>query len=104
ESSRESAQRTAHLFETMNGLDTVKALGAEAWARRKWEQLTVAIAHNNLHTRELVSHASHSSATLLGLSNVVLVVVGAVLIGDQSLTMGQLIGATMLTSRALSPI
>ena len=33
---QESAQRTAHLFETMNGWTPSSALGAEAWARRQW--------------------------------------------------------------------
>ena len=55
EAMQESTQRTAHLFETMNGLDTVKALGAEAWSRRKWESLTQAIAHNNMQTREITA-------------------------------------------------
>ncbi|CAN5478372.1 type I secretion system permease/ATPase [soil metagenome] len=103
QASRESAQRTAHLFETMNGLDAVKALGAEAWSRRKWEQLTVAIADNSLHTRELVANSGYASASLLTLANIVIVVVGALLIGEQKLTMGQLIGVTMLASRALGP-
>ncbi|MEN9867216.1 MAG: hypothetical protein RL748_2806, partial [Pseudomonadota bacterium] len=31
-SMQESGQRTAHLFESMNGLDTIKVLGAEAWS------------------------------------------------------------------------
>ena len=104
QSSQESAQRTAHLFETMNGLDAVKSLGAEAWSRRKWEQLTVNIADNSLHTRELVANSGYSSASLLTLANIVTVVVGALLIGEQKLTMGQLIGVTMLASRALAPI
>jgi len=104
QASQESAQRTAHLFETMNGLDAVKALGAEAWSRRKWEQLTVTIADNSLHTRELVANSGYASASMLTLANIALVVVGALLIGEQHLTMGQLIGVTMLASRALSPI
>jgi ATP-binding cassette subfamily C protein LapB len=103
-STQQSAQRTAHLFETMHGLDTVKALGAEAWSRRKWEQLTVAIAQNSLHTRELVSFGSYLSASLLALTNVLLVAVGAVLIGEQVITMGQLIGVSLLSGRALAPV
>jgi ATP-binding cassette subfamily C protein LapB len=103
-SSMHSAQRTAHLFETMNGLDTVKALGAEAWSRRKWEQLTVSIAENSLKTRELVAFGSYASASLMALTNVLLVAIGAVLIGEQVLTVGQLIGVSLLSSRALAPV
>ena len=31
-------------FEVMNGVDTHQTLGAEAWARRQWEMLTVKIS------------------------------------------------------------
>ncbi|RCW71465.1 type I secretion system permease/ATPase [Pseudorhodoferax soli] len=103
-STREGAQRTAHLFETMNALDTVKSLGAEAWSRRKWEQLTVAIAHSSLKTRELVNLGASFSTSAMGLSSVLLVTAGAVLIGEQALTLGQLIGVTMLSGRAMTPV
>ena len=103
-STKHSAQRTAHLFETMNGLDTVKALGAEAWSRRKWEQLTVAIAQHSLKTRELVAFGTYMSASLMTLTNVLLVTIGAVLIGEQLLTVGQLIGVSLLSGRALAPV
>jgi len=101
---KQSADRTAHLFETMNGLDTVKALGAEAWSRRKWESLTLAISDNTMHTREIVARSNYASASVLSLENVLLVIVGAILIGKQEISMGQLIAVTMLASRAVAPI
>jgi ATP-binding cassette subfamily C protein LapB len=101
---KQSADRTAHLFETMNGLDTVKALGAEAWSRRKWESLTLAISDNTMHTREIVARSNYASASVLSLENVALVIVGAILIGKQEISMGQLIAVTMLASRAVAPI
>ncbi len=65
EAMQESSQRTAHLFETMNGIDTVKALGAEAWSRRKWESLTQAIAHNSLETREIMARVNYANTAVL---------------------------------------
>ena len=103
-SMKQSADRTAHLFETMNGLDTVKALGAEAWSRRKWESLSLAISDNTMHTRELTARSNYASTAILSLENVALVIVGAILIGKQELSMGQLIAVTMLAGRALQPI
>ncbi|MEJ8851704.1 type I secretion system permease/ATPase [Variovorax rhizosphaerae] len=104
ESMQESSQRTAHLFETMNGLDTVKALGAEAWSRRKWESLTQAIAHNSLETREITTRMNYANTAVLGLAGVAVVAVGAMLAADHSLSMGQIIAVSMLTARALSPV
>lgn len=104
EAMQESAQRTAHLFETMNGLDTVKALGAEAWSRRKWEGLTQVIASNSLETREITTRVQYINAALLAAANVCVVALGAWLASEQSLTMGQIIAASMLTGRALAPV
>lgn len=103
-SMQESGQRTAHLFETMNGLDTIKALGAEAWSRRKWESLTVAIAANSVETREIVSRVNYINTAVLALSGVAVVAVGALLMGERLLTLGQIIAASMLTGRALAPV
>ena len=104
ESMQESSQRTAHLFETMNGLDTVKALAAEAWSRRRWEALTQAIAHNSLETREIMARVNYATAAVLALAGVAVVAVGAILISEQSLTLGQIIAVSLLTGRALAPV
>jgi ATP-binding cassette subfamily C protein LapB len=104
ENMKESSQRTAHLFEVMNGLDSVKGLGAEAWARRRWEALTVQMAENGLRMREIMSFASNITATLSGLNMVLLVMFGAMLVAMQEMTVGQLIAVTMLSSRAIGPV
>ena len=104
ENMKESAQRTAHLFEVMNGLDSVKGLGAEAWARRRWEMLTVQMAENGLRMREIMSFGSNFSVTLTGLNMVLLVMFGALLVAQQEMTVGQLIAVTMLSSRAIGPV
>ncbi|WP_157270063.1 type I secretion system permease/ATPase [Azohydromonas aeria] len=103
ESMQESSQRTAHLFETMHALDTVKALGAEAWARRKWEALTQAIAHNSLQTREITARVNYLSATVQSLAGVAVVGIGAWLASEQAMSMGQIIAVGMLAGRALAP-
>ena len=104
ESMQESSQRTAHLFETMNGIDTVKTLGAEAWSRRKWENLTQAIAHNNLETREITSRVNYANTAVLALAGVAVVAMGAYLVSQQTMTLGQIIAVSLLTGRALAPI
>ena len=104
EAMQESSQRTAHLFETMNGIDTVKALGAEAWSRRKWESLTQAIAHNNLETREIMARVNYANTAVLAMAGIAVVAVGAVLVSQQALTLGGIIAVSMLTGRALSPV
>ena len=104
ESMQESSQRTAHLFETMNGLDTVKSLGAEAWSRRKWEGLTQAIAHNSMETKHITSRVNYLNTAILALAGVAVVGVGALMLSFQAMSMGQIIAVGMLTGRALAPV
>ncbi|WP_347250249.1 type I secretion system permease/ATPase [Zoogloea sp.] len=100
---QESAQRTAHLFETMNGVDTLKSLGAEAWARRQWEMLTVKISENSVRMREWTSLGTYISLMVTNLTTILVVMFGALLIAAGELTMGQLIAVSMLTARAITP-
>ena len=104
ENMKESAARTAHLFEVMNGLDTVKGLGAEAWARRKWEGLTLQIADNNLKTREISTFGNNVVAMLVGLDTVLVIMFGAMEVAANAMTLGQLIAVSMIASRAIAPV
>ena len=103
EGMKESSQRTAHLFETMNGLDTVKTIGAEAWSRRRWESLTQAISHNNMHTRELMAKVNYTNASISAVAGVAIVALGAMMAADHAMTMGQIIACAMLCARAVAP-
>ncbi len=98
------SQRTAHLFEVMNGLDTVKCVGAESWARRKWEMLTVTLSGDSVRLRGLAALGNYISSSLTSLTTVLMVTFGALLIAANELTLGQLIAASMLSSRAVAPI
>ena len=103
-SMQESGQRTSHLFESMNGLDTIKVLGAEAWSRRKWENLTMVIAANSVETREIVNRVNYINTAVMALTGTAVVAVGALMMGDKLLTLGQIIAVSMLSGRALAPI
>ena len=99
----ESSQRTAHLFEVMNGLDSVKCLNAEAWARRRWESLTVRISESTMRMREWATGGNHFATSMTGLSTIMIVMFGALLIAEGELTLGQLIATSMLAGRAMAP-
>lgn len=104
ENAQAGSQRTAHLFEVMNGLDTVKCVGAESWARRKWEMLTVTLSGDSVRLRGLASLGNYISGSLTSLTTVLMVTFGALMIAANNLTLGQLIAASMLSSRAVAPI
>ncbi len=98
-----SAQRNATLIESLTGIETIKAQGAEGVIQAKWEQTNGFLARTNVRMRALSASAMYSTNTLSQLVWVVLILIGVYLISQRELTMGALIAASMLSSRALAP-
>jgi ATP-binding cassette subfamily C protein LapB len=100
---RASAQRNATLIESLTGLETIKAQGAEGAIQAKWERANTFLARINVRMRALSSSAMYGTAWLTQLTSVMVIVIGVYLIGERQLTMGALIAAGMLAGRALAP-
>ncbi|MFZ5528063.1 MAG: type I secretion system permease/ATPase [Pseudomonadota bacterium] len=98
-----SAQRNATLVESLTGIETIKAQGAESVIQSRWERANEFLAATNVKMRGLSSSAMYSTSTLQQLVSVAIVIIGVYLITDKSLTMGGLIAANMLAGRALAP-
>jgi subfamily B ATP-binding cassette protein HlyB/CyaB len=96
--------RQALLVETIHGMRTVKALAIEPMQRRTWDQRS---AHAmNMHFRVgQISITGNAITDFLGkLLPVVIIVVGAQDVFDQTLSVGALIAFQMLSTRVTSPL
>jgi ATP-binding cassette subfamily C protein LapB len=102
-SSRASSQKNGLLIESLHGLESVKATGAEGQLQRKWEEAVSYIAQCNMKSRLLSSTAGSVGMYANQLSTIILLIFGVYLIKDGVLNMGSLIAAMMLNSRAISP-
>lgn len=104
ETFRTSAQRQSTLIESLTGLETLKAMGAEGPMQRRWEQLIGHLGKLSLKAR-LLSAANVNAATFLQqIATVAVVIVGVYLIAERELSIGALIACTLLTGRALAPL
>jgi ATP-binding cassette, subfamily C, bacterial LapB len=101
---RAGAERNAVLVEALVGLETLKAMGAEAPVQRKWEQSAQLLARTGSQLRLLAASANNGSSFVQQALNMVIVVLGVYLIAEQSLSVGALMACTMLASRAMAPI
>lgn len=104
EAFREAAQKNAVATETLAGLETIKAAGAESWAALKWERATADHIRTGIamrHVSNLGQHTIHAVQTLV---QILVVVFGFYLVSAGDLTMGGLIAATILAGRALQPL
>jgi ATP-binding cassette subfamily C protein LapB len=98
-----AAQRNATLVESLTGIETIKAQGAESLIQARWERANQYLSALNVRMRGLSSSAMYTTATLQQMVSVCIILIGVYLISDKQLTMGGLIASTMLAGRALAP-
>lgn len=100
---RASALRNATLIESLVGMDTIKAMGAESRMQRKWEETTAFLAHVGVQLR-LVSNSTINVTHWANQMVVMFVIItGVYLITAGELSMGGLIACSMLSGRAMAP-
>jgi ATP-binding cassette subfamily C protein LapB len=104
ETFRTSSQRQSTLIESLTGLETIKAIGAEGPMQRRWEQLIGNLGKLSLKAR-LLSAANVNTATFLQqIASVAVIIVGVYLIAEREMSVGALVACTLLTGRALAPL
>ena len=99
-----AAHKNATLVESLVGLETVKAQGAESFLQRSWEKSVAHLAKWSQKMRMLSLSVTIFSGAIQQIASVVLIIVGVYLIVERELTMGALIASFMLASRALGPV
>jgi ATP-binding cassette subfamily C protein LapB len=100
----ESAARHGVLVESLGGIETVRANGAEARMQTAWERSVAASARTGEDVHFWASLALTSANTAQQLTTLLMVIVGVFLIIDGKLSVGALVAATMLGGRILGPI
>lgn len=103
ESMREGAFKASLIFETLSGLETIKAQAAEGHMQRKWEELTEEASRTGVKAKAISSFGVNFASSMTAICSVLMVVYGAYLISDQLISMGALIAAVMLSGRAMAP-
>ena len=104
ENLRETCLKQGLLIEAIEGLETLKAVGGEAFMQRRWEMFSALAANTSMKARQLSSVAGGVVMFFQQVQTVVLIVLGVYLINAGQLTMGALIATVMLASRATAPL
>lgn len=96
--------RQAMLVETIHGMRTVKALAIEPAQRKEWDQRSAQSITMHFRVGQ-ISIAGNTITDFLGkLLPVVIIVVGAQDVFDQTLSVGALIAFQMLAGRVVQPL
>ncbi len=92
------------LIESLSSIETLKALGALGYAQWKWEEATADIAERSIGTKVISSSIATITSFLVQLNTVLVIIGGVYMIADNNLTMGGLIAAVIISSRAIAPM
>jgi ATP-binding cassette subfamily C protein LapB len=101
---REAAQKHGVLVESINGLETIKSVGAEGRMQRNWEQFVQATAESATKSRFLSALGVNVSALAQNLVTVGVVIFGVYRISDGLMSVGALVACTIITGRAMAPL
>lgn len=98
------AENQAFLVESINGIDTLKSMAVEPQMTRRWDNQLAAYVSASFRTSTL-STLAHTGVSLVGKIVTVLTMwLGARLVIDGQLTVGQLIAFNMFANHVAQPV
>lgn len=98
------AENQSYLVEAVTGVQTVKAMALEPVFYRRWEEQLARYVTAAFRTSHLSGVGSALGQIIQKLSTLSVLWVGAYLVMQQRLTVGQLIAFQMLSGRVISPV
>jgi len=101
---KEAAQKHGILVEAINGLETIKSVGAEGKIQRSWERFVAATATSGNRSRLISSITVNFAALATNLVTVGVVIVGVYQIRAGDMTVGALVASTIIAGRAMAPL
>ena len=98
------AENQSFLVETISGIDTVKAMAVEPRWVLKWEKQLASYVSSGVSVNNVALVASGGVTLISKLVTVTIMWLGASLVVDGKLTVGELVAFNMLSSQVSSPI
>ena len=104
EGMREGALRNAVLVETIEGIEDIKALQAEPYFQRQWEQTHEVSAAVGMKQRLWGARLTGWASTVQQLTYAGMLVFGTYLVLSGDITTGTLVASSLLSSRTIAPL
>ncbi|WP_372871091.1 type I secretion system permease/ATPase [Shewanella sp.] len=104
ESNKFSSLKHGHLIESLAALESIKAYGAEGLVQKSWQQMIGHTATWQLKSKKLTNAVANAANFIVQLTVVSVVILGVYRVADNEISMGGIIAAVMLSSRAISPM
>ncbi len=98
------AENQAFLVESVSSVETIKAMAVEPQMQRRWEDQLAAYVRAAFRTTTLGNVANQAAAFISKTTTLLILWVGARLVIEGELSVGQLIAFNMLAGRVSSPV
>jgi ATP-binding cassette, subfamily B, bacterial HlyB/CyaB len=101
---RRGAENQAFLVESVNGVETLKAMAVEPQMQRRWEEQLAGYVAASFRVVSLGNSASQAVQLIGKLVTALTLYFGALLVIDGRLSVGELVAFTMLSGRVTTPV
>lgn len=101
ETQEDNTEKNILLYESLNGVESLKALGAELWAISRWRKLLGIASATQDCFRRWSTLSQHLASFIQLLVSVAIIVHGSYLVTIGEITTGVLIASMMLGARAM---
>lgn len=98
------AARNALLIESLHNMDSLRTHNASGFIQWQWQEASAALASTAMRSQAWSGSVSIITNLLVQLGTVVMVVMGVYQVQDQQLTLGGLLAAVIIGSRAVAPM
>ena len=98
------AENQAFLVESVTGIETIKAMAVEPILQRKWEEQLASYVAASYRTQVLATTANQITAMVSKGTTVLTLLVGARLVINSDLTVGELVAFNMLAGQVTEPV
>lgn len=104
ESNKFSSLKHGHLIESLASLESIKSSGAEGLVQKSWQQMIGHTANWQLKSKKISTAVTNLANFVVQLSVVCVVILGVYRVADNEISMGGIIAAVILSSRAIAPM
>ena len=98
------AENQAFLVESINGIQTLKAMAIEPPMERKWEEQLAGYVQASFRATTLSNTAGQVASFISKVTTIAIIWLGAQLVINNELSIGQLIAFTMLAGQVSAPV
>ena len=98
------AENQSFLVETLSGMDTVKSMAVEPRWQQRWDRQLAAYVSASLSANNVAIVASGGVSLVSKLTSAAIMWMGALMVVDHQMTVGELIAFNMLAGQVSSPI